>query len=132
MAKDKKKKERASSAKADVASRSRASKVAKVAKAAGKARKKAADLAANPVVAEIVAAALVATAAAIKNPKKARDIAASAADELKSASKDAGKKGNAMWLLALDVARRSIDALGEGKTGGKAKGKSKAKRKKTS
>ena len=105
--------------------------------AKGKARKKAAGLAANPVVAEVVAAALVATAAAIKNPKKARDIAASAADELKSASEDVGKQGSAMWQLALDIARRSIDALGEGKSsGGKAKGngqpkgKSKAKKKK--
>lgn len=87
---------------------------------------KAAELAQSPVVAEIVAASLVAAAAAIKNPAKARAMAASAADELKSVGKSATDKNNPFWQLALDIARRSIDSLGadvpaKGKGGGKKK-----------
>lgn len=150
MAKDKQKKKPASRTKsnkprakaatrpAKTASASRASKVAKVAKAAQRAGKKASDLASNPIVAEVVAATLVAAAAALKNPKKARDLAAGAADELQAASRAGVKQGNAFWQLALDVARKSIDALGA-EAGGKgapkakpkAKSKSSAKRKAT-
>ena len=76
---------------------------------------KTAEMASSPVAAEIVAATLVAAAAALKDPKKARQIAESAADEIKTASKEAAGKGGAMWLLALEVARRSIDALASDK-----------------
>ena len=85
---------------------------AKVAAVAKVAKTKAVDLASNPVVAEIVAASLVAAAAAIKNPKKARAMAASVGDELEAAGKGAQAKGNAFWQLAMDIARRSIEALG--------------------
>ena len=84
--------------------------VGKIAKAAAD---KAADLASNPIVAEIVAATLVAAAAAIRDPKKARQIAAAAGDELQTATKGASKGGEAMWQLALDVGRRSLEALGD-------------------
>jgi hypothetical protein len=80
--------------------------------AARKVKEKAVELASNPVVAEIVAAALVAAAAAIKDPKKARAIAASAGEELGEAAKGAAGGGGAMWQLAMDVANRSIKALG--------------------
>lgn len=79
---------------------------------AKKVKAKAVDLASNPLVAEIVAATLVAAAAAIKDPKKARAIAASAGDELGRAAKGAGG-GSAMWQLAMDVAKRSVGALSE-------------------
>ena len=114
------------STRAPAAGRSRGSKVSKVAQKAGK---KAANLAANPLVAEVVAATLVAAAAALRNPKKARDMAAAAAGELESASKATSKQGSALWQLALDVARRSIDSVGEAGATGKGKGKSKAKKK---
>ena len=60
----------------------------------------------------MVAASLVAAAAAIKNPSKARDMATAVGDELKAASKQAVNRDNAFWQLALDIAKRSIDALG--------------------
>lgn len=68
-------------------------------------------IAEHPVMAEVVAAALVATAAALKNPEKARQLAESAADEITAASKSAAEKGGAIWQLALDIARRSADTI---------------------
>ena len=100
----------------------KAGKVAKVAKSAKK-------LAKNPATAEVVAATLVAAAAALRNPKKAQALALEAADDIKKAAKSGIDSGEAMWKLALDVARRSIDALGPEKTGKKSK-KSAAKKKK--
>lgn len=105
----------------------------KVTKAVQGARKKAVKLAANPAVAEIVAASLIAAAAAIKNPKKARAIATAVGAELETASKQAVDRGNAFWQLALDIAKRSIEALGadsgakKAKTGKKAKARARAK-----
>jgi len=94
-------------------------KVGKVAKVAKSARK----LAENPATAEVVAATLVAAAAALRNPAKARALATEAADDLKKAART-GVEGGALWQLALDVARKSIDALGpEDGKGKKAKGK---------
>ena len=103
----------------------KAAKVGKVAKVAKGAKK----LAKNPAAAEIVAATLVAAAAALRNPKKAQALALSAADDLKRAAKSGVDSGEAMWKLALDVARRSIDALGPEKAAKKPK-KSAAKKKK--
>lgn len=74
-------------------------------------RKKAAKIAGNPVVSEVVAATLVAAAAALRDPKKARAIAEAAVDEVESASKQIADKGSALWKLALDVARKSVDAI---------------------
>jgi hypothetical protein len=79
-------------------------KVAKVLKGAKK-------IAQNPMAAEIVAATLVAAAAALRNPKRAQALAVEAADDLKKVAKT-GVDGGALWQLALDVARRSIDAIG--------------------
>ena len=102
---------------------------ATVKKAVRSATSKAKKLAANPAVAEIVAASLVAAAAAIKDPKKARGMAAAVGEELSKASKQSIDRGNRFWALALDVAQRSIDALGSDSTVGKAKGtKKKAKK----
>jgi hypothetical protein len=74
------------------------------------AKTKAAEIASNPAVTEVVAATLVAAAAALRDPNKARQMALSAADEIKAATKDAQGRGSALWQLALDVAKRSIDA----------------------
>jgi len=89
---------------------------AKVEKAVRSATSAAKKIASNPAVAEIVAASLVAAAAAIKDPKKARGMAAAVGDELSKASKQSIDRGNRFWALALDVAQRSIEALGEEKT----------------
>jgi len=82
-------------------------KVAKVMKGAKK-------IAQNPMTTEVVAATLVAAAAALRDPKKAKALALSAADDLKKAAKS-GADGGALWKLALDVARRSVDAIGKEK-----------------
>ena len=105
MAKDKddKKKSKSKGKKADGKV-----KVAKVLKGAKK-------IAQNPMAAEIVAATLVAAAAALRDPNRAKALALEAADDLKKAAKS-GADGGALWKLALDVARRSIDAVGKEKT----------------
>jgi len=66
----------------------------------------------NPAVANIIASALVATAAAIKDPAKARKLAAQAGDQLSDLAKGGVDRGNAMWQLALDVGRRALDEFG--------------------
>lgn len=91
----------------------RTAKVQKVVKGAKK-------LAKNPMTTEVVAATLVAAAAALRDPKKAKALALEAADDLKKAAKS-GADGGALWKLALDVARRSIDAVGKENGAKKAK-----------
>jgi hypothetical protein len=91
----------------------RAAKVQKVVKGAKK-------LAQNPMTTEVVAATLVAAAAALRDPKKAKALALSAADDLKKAAKS-GADGGALWKLALDIARRSIDTVGKENGGKRAK-----------
>lgn len=129
MAKDKDKKQSAGkkAAKPRSAAAKGKSRRATVTKAVRGARQTATKLASNPAVAEIVAASLVAAAAAIKNPKKARSMAASVGDELEAASKQAVNSGSAFWKMALDIAKRSIEALGSDSGKAKAKPRKKAK-----
>lgn len=68
-------------------------------------------LAQNPLVADIVAAALVATASALKDSKRAQRLATEAGDELAKLSKAGTEKGNALWDMALQIGRRSLEAL---------------------
>ena len=83
----------------------------------------------NRLVADIVAAALVATASALKDSKKAKALAASAGEELENLAKEGAERGNAMWKLALEVGRRAIDTIAgdEAKPATKSKSKAKAK-----
>ena len=99
----------------------RTAKVQKVVKGAKK-------LAQNPMTTEVVAATLVAAAAALRDPKKAKALALEAADDLKKAAKS-GADGGALWKLALDIARRSIDTVGKENGGKKAKKPSPKKKK---
>jgi hypothetical protein len=78
---------------------------------AGRAATSLKAIAQNPLLADIVAAALVSTAAALKDSKKARQLAAQAGDELQKLAKEGSEKGNAMWQLALDIGRRSLESL---------------------
>lgn len=94
-------------------------------KKAGKADKLK-TLAKNPLVADVVAAALVATAAALKDSKRAHALASDAADELRSLSKSSSKTGSAMWELALQVGRQSLEALLDGSKKADAEAKPKA------
>jgi len=68
-------------------------------------------MAQNPMAADIVAAALVATAAALKDANKARRLAGQAGDQLAELAKEGADRGNAMWQLALDVGRRALQEL---------------------
>jgi hypothetical protein len=68
-------------------------------------------LAQNPLVADVVAAALVATASALKDSKRARALASEASDELAKLSKSGAKTGEALWDMALQIGRRSLEAL---------------------
>ncbi len=83
-----------------------------VSRALKSAKARTAELASNPFVTEIVAAALVSAAAALRDPKKARAMAASVGDELEAASRQAKSGSGAFWQLALEVARRSVEAVG--------------------
>lgn len=116
MAKEKTKKPAAAKpATRPAAKPAKATKAAKTAKASAKVQKVvkgAKKLARNPMTTEVVAATLVAAAAALRDPKKAKALALEAADDLKKAAKS-GADGGALWKLALDVARRSIDAVGK-------------------
>ena len=68
-------------------------------------------LAKSPLVADVVAAALVATASALKDSKRARALASDASDELAKLSKAGAKSGEALWEMALAIGRRSLEAL---------------------
>ena len=103
MAKDKKKKKDKKSAKGE-------------SKAAGTLK----ALAQNPLVADVVAAALVATAAALKDSNRARALAEGVGDELANLSKTGLKRGDAMWDLALQIGRKSLDTLMRGEDSPKA------------
>jgi hypothetical protein len=67
----------------------------------------------NPLVADVVAAALVATAAALKDSKKARRLAEDAGDEITAMSKSGADRGSALWKLAVEVGRSALDAFNE-------------------
>jgi hypothetical protein len=70
-------------------------------------------LAQNPLVADVVAAALVGMASALKDSDKARRLANKAGDQLNALSKTKARQGNAMWDMALDIGRRTLDTLAE-------------------
>lgn len=77
----------------------------------------------NPIVLEVVAAALVASAAALRDPAKARALAAAAANELETVAEGAAGRAGALWQLALDIARKSLDAIGADLPAPKKRGK---------
>ena len=78
-----------------------------------KATKSLKAIADNPLVADVVAAALVGAAAALKDSDKAKKLASKAGDHLGDMAKGSADRGNAMWALALDVGRRTLEALAE-------------------
>lgn len=79
----------------------------KSAKAADKIK----SVAMNPMVQEVVAAALVATAAALKDSKKARAMAEEAGEQIEKLAGEGAQKGRALWALALEVAKRAGDIV---------------------
>lgn len=111
MAKDKKGKKAEKAAKLkrnEKKKKESKSTVTKMAADAGK-------IAAGVVIEEIVAATLVAAAAALRDPKRARAMASAAGKELKALTGEAAKEGSALWRLALEIAGRSLDVVGKSK-----------------
>lgn len=100
MAKDKKKKDRKAGG-------------AKMPKQLRNIGKKAMKLADNPVVSEVVAAALLSAAAALRENEGARRKAVKAGkvalDAAEGLTRDSGKTGDKLRKLALDLARRTLD-----------------------
>lgn len=115
MAKDKKKKKK-----------DKRSAAAATVSIGGKAAERLKSISQNPLAADVIAAALVATAAALKDANKARKLAAQAGDQLTDLAKEGVDRGNAMWQLALDVGRQALEEL-TGKDGPKAPRKAAAK-----
>lgn len=76
------------------------------------------EISRNPLVADVVAATLIGAAAALKDSKNAHKLASNAGNELEDLAHRGAKSGNALWQLALDVGRKSLEALA-GETGGK-------------
>ncbi|MFL6845674.1 MAG: hypothetical protein ACJ8ER_12420 [Allosphingosinicella sp.] len=85
----------------------------KVSKAVRKAGKQALKLAETPAVSETVAAALLAAAAALRNPPATKRGASAAAGAAGEAGQEAIKLGDSLRKLALDMARRTLDAWEE-------------------
>jgi hypothetical protein len=92
----------------------------------GKTKRRLKAIADNPVVADIIAAALVGAAAALKDSKKARQLASHAGDEIEKLSKEGAQRGNALWDMALEIGRKSLDALGSDSGKKTAKGKTRS------
>lgn len=81
------------------------------AQAPKKAAKTLKALSENPIVADVVAAALISMAAALKDSDKAKRLASDVGDQLSAMSKSGAKQGGAMWDLALDIGRRTLETL---------------------
>lgn len=88
----------------------------KIPKPLRKAGKEALKLASEPVVSEIVAAALLSAAAALRGDKAVAkagkggaEAAEAAGDAAANATRRASKLGDSMRTLALDLARRTLD-----------------------
>ena len=82
----------------------------KVSKAVRQAGKSALKLAEQPAVSETVAAALLAAAAALRDPPATRRAAGAAADAAGEAGQDAIRLGDSLRRMAIDMARRTLDA----------------------
>ena len=85
----------------------------KIPKKLRKAGKEALKLAGKPVVSEVVAAALLSAAAALRENQGVRRAAAKAGsgalDAAEKAGKESGKIGDSLRKLAIDLARQTLD-----------------------
>src|SRR6476661_8454898 len=107
MAKDKKASKDKKESKEKKASKSKSS-------GGGGAASKLKRIAENPVVADVVAAALVATASALKDSKKAQAFAAAAGDEIEKLAKKQTRDGAALWGMALEIGRSALESFSTG------------------
>jgi hypothetical protein len=88
----------------------------KVAKAVRRAGNSALKLAETPAVSETVAAALLAAAAALRDPPATMRAAAAAAEGAGEAGQEAIRLGDSLRKLAIDMARRTLDAWEAGES----------------
>lgn len=86
----------------------------KVSKAVRQAGKSALKLAEQPAVSETVAAALLAAASALRDPPATKRAAGTAAEAAGEAGQEAIRLGDSLRKLAIDMARRTLDALESG------------------
>jgi urease accessory protein UreF len=82
----------------------------KVSKAVRQAGKTALKLAEQPAVSETVAAALLAAAATLRDPPATKRAAGAAAGAAGEAGQEALKLGDSLRKMAIDMARRTLDA----------------------
>jgi urease accessory protein UreF len=82
----------------------------KVSKAVRQAGKSALKLAEQPAVSETVAAALLAAAAALRDPPATKRAAGAAAGAAGEAGHEALQLGGSLRRMAIDMARRTLDA----------------------
>ena len=100
----------------------------KVPKQLRKAGNKAMKLAKDPVVSEVVAAALLSAAAALREKKDPKVVPAAAgaadaaADAAEGAKRQANKLSDSLKVLAIDLARRALDGMEKNRAGQKQKG----------
>ncbi|HEX4736344.1 MAG TPA: hypothetical protein VH331_02160 [Allosphingosinicella sp.] len=87
----------------------KADKGVKIPKPLRKAGKEALKLAKEPAVAEIVAAALLSAAAALRGDKAAAKAGKQGAEAAADAGRQATKIGDSLRTLAVDLARRTLD-----------------------
>src|SRR5690349_528878 len=76
------------------------------------------EISRNPLVADVVAATLIGAASALRDSKKAHQLAAKAGNDIEDLAKSSARSGNVLWQIALDVGRQSLEALA-GETGKK-------------
>ena len=89
----------------------------KVSKKLRKIGNKAVKLAKEPVVSEVVAGALLAAAAALREGGGGKP-AAAAGEAAEGAKRQAGRLGDSLKVIAIDLARRALDNLeGDGRKG---------------
>ena len=81
----------------------------KIPKPIRKAGKEALKLAKEPAVAEIVAGALLSAAAALRGDKAAAKAGQEGAEAAAEAGRKASKIGDSLRVLAIDLARRTLD-----------------------
>jgi hypothetical protein len=82
----------------------------KVSKAVREAGKRALKMAEQPAVSETVAAALLAAAAALRDPPATKRAAGAAAQSAGEAGQEAIRLGDSLRKMAIDMARRTLDA----------------------
>jgi hypothetical protein len=105
--KDKGKKDKAAKGEAGKGGKDRSS--VKIPKPLRKAGKEALKLAREPVVTEIVAAALLSAAAALRGDKAAAKAGKAGVDAAADAGRRANKIGDSLRTLAIDLAKRTLD-----------------------